>query len=195
VSAERTRDLPQSLPLAANRGPVYLLGTGESVEMAMVTSPVIPAKAGIQGREESGLTLDPRRRGGDENSLPRGEAGASSPTATSPRQQITFEHQWRRALPTCIRACAACTRCRRACARCAAPPPPRSLAPGSRSATASAACSPRRAPSSCRTRRLRAGKYQKGTRLHPSRQTTDERACAESVVTSPTPLRMRFGGR
>ena len=40
VSAER-------LPLAANRGPVYLLGTGESVETPMVTSPVIPAKAGI----------------------------------------------------------------------------------------------------------------------------------------------------
>jgi hypothetical protein len=27
VAAERARDFPQSLPLAANRGPVYLLGT------------------------------------------------------------------------------------------------------------------------------------------------------------------------
>src|SRR5580704_16940531 len=30
VSAERARDFLQSLPLATNRGPVYLLGTGES---------------------------------------------------------------------------------------------------------------------------------------------------------------------
>ena len=36
VSAERARDFPQSLPLATNRGPVYLLGTGESVETPMV---------------------------------------------------------------------------------------------------------------------------------------------------------------
>ena len=35
VSAERARDFPQSLPLAVNRGPVYLLGTGESVETPM----------------------------------------------------------------------------------------------------------------------------------------------------------------
>jgi hypothetical protein len=41
----------------------------------MVTSRVIPAEAGIQWREESGLTLDPRFRGGDDNSLPCGEAG------------------------------------------------------------------------------------------------------------------------
>jgi acetyl-CoA acetyltransferase len=34
VAAERARNLPQSLPLAANRGPVYLLGTGERVESA-----------------------------------------------------------------------------------------------------------------------------------------------------------------
>jgi hypothetical protein len=40
-------------------------------------------------------------------------------------------------------ACTACTHCRRACARCAASPPPKSPAPRSRSATASAACSPR----------------------------------------------------
>jgi hypothetical protein len=44
---EHTRDFPQSLPLAANRGPVYLLGTGESVKTPMVSSPVIPAQAGI----------------------------------------------------------------------------------------------------------------------------------------------------
>jgi hypothetical protein len=38
----------------------------------------------------------------------------------------------------------------------AAPPPPKSPAPGSRSATASAACSPPPARSSCRTRRFEA---------------------------------------
>src|SRR5260370_4864882 len=48
VAAERARDFPQSLPLAANRGPVYLLGTVENVETPMVTSSVIPAKTGIQ---------------------------------------------------------------------------------------------------------------------------------------------------
>jgi acetyl-CoA acetyltransferase len=37
VAAERARDFPQSLPLAANRGPVYLLGTGASVETPMVS--------------------------------------------------------------------------------------------------------------------------------------------------------------
>src|SRR6266699_2802106 len=43
VAAERARDFPQSLPLAANRGPVYFLGTGESVE-PMVTSSSFPRK-------------------------------------------------------------------------------------------------------------------------------------------------------
>jgi hypothetical protein len=43
--------LPAQLVLAANRGPVYLLGTGESVEPPMVSPPVIPAKAGIQDPE------------------------------------------------------------------------------------------------------------------------------------------------
>ena len=38
VAAERARDFPQSLPLAANRGPVYLFGTGESVETPMVSA-------------------------------------------------------------------------------------------------------------------------------------------------------------
>jgi acetyl-CoA acetyltransferase len=47
VAAERDRDFPQSLPLAADRGTVYPLGTGESVETPMVASPVIPETAGI----------------------------------------------------------------------------------------------------------------------------------------------------
>jgi acetyl-CoA acetyltransferase len=45
VSAERARDCPQSFP-GSEQGAVYLLGTGEVVETPMVTSPVIPAKAG-----------------------------------------------------------------------------------------------------------------------------------------------------
>ena len=62
VSAERSKDFPQK--------PVYLLGTGESVETPMVSSPVIPAKA-TRKRESraarvSPVPLDPRFRGGDE---------------------------------------------------------------------------------------------------------------------------------
>jgi len=48
VPAERARDFPESLPLAVNRGPVYLPDTGESVETPMVTSPVIPAKERVK---------------------------------------------------------------------------------------------------------------------------------------------------
>ena len=44
--------------------------------------------------------------------------------------------------------------CRRACARCAAPPPAQIPVPKSRSAMASAACSPPPVRSSCRTSRL-----------------------------------------
>jgi hypothetical protein len=50
--------LPAKLAPGSEQGPVYLIGTGESVETPMVTSPVI------------------RFRGGDDNPLPRGEAGA-----------------------------------------------------------------------------------------------------------------------
>ena len=57
-----------------------------------------------------------------------------------------------------------CTPCRRACARCAAPPPRRSPAPRSRSATASAACSPPPARSLCRTSR-REGVHQREVKL------------------------------
>jgi len=64
VTAQRARDFPQSLPLAANRGPVYLLGTVENVETPMVTSSVIPAKAGIQDRKGfSGPRGPPLSRG------------------------------------------------------------------------------------------------------------------------------------
>jgi hypothetical protein len=39
--------LPAKLAPGSEQGPVYLLGTSESVTTPMVTSPVIPAKAGI----------------------------------------------------------------------------------------------------------------------------------------------------
>ena len=55
VAAERARDFPQK--------PVYLLGTGESVETPMVSPPVIPAKAGIQGAGLQRLPWTPALRG------------------------------------------------------------------------------------------------------------------------------------
>src|SRR6266404_5816023 len=62
VAAERARDFPQCLPLAANRGPVYLLGTGESVEtpmtsqMADFTSARAFRVAGPKAFAEAGIT-------------------------------------------------------------------------------------------------------------------------------------------
>ena len=62
VSAERARDFPKSLPLATNRGPVYLLGTGESVETPMVsqmadfTSSRAFRVAGAKAFAEAGIT-------------------------------------------------------------------------------------------------------------------------------------------
>ena len=62
VSAERARDFPQSSPLAVNRGPVYLLGTGESVETPMVsqledfTSSRAFRVAGPKAFAEAGIT-------------------------------------------------------------------------------------------------------------------------------------------
>jgi thiolase-like protein len=62
VAAERARDFPQSLPLAVNRGPVYLLGTGESVETPMVsqmedfTSSRAVRVAGPKAFAEAGIT-------------------------------------------------------------------------------------------------------------------------------------------
>jgi acetyl-CoA acetyltransferase len=181
VAAERARNFPQSLPLAANRGPVYLLGTGESVETPMVSQmkdftssrafrvagPKAFAEAGITHKDVDHLMIydAPCSLPGasfahlpiygleDLGFVPRGEAGAfiaghNTTPAANCRSTPTAA-----ASPTCIPACTACTHCRRACARCAAPPPRKSPAPRSRSATVSAACSPPRARSSCRTRR------------------------------------------
>jgi acetyl-CoA acetyltransferase len=52
VAAERARDFPQKLAPGNNRGPVYLLGTGESVEMPMVS----------QMEDFTSLARVPRRR-------------------------------------------------------------------------------------------------------------------------------------
>jgi hypothetical protein len=84
VAAERARDFPQSLPVAANRGPVYLLGTSETVETPMVSPPVIPAKAGIQDRQDFSRPLDPRFRGGDDNPCRAARPAPSSPGNTAP---------------------------------------------------------------------------------------------------------------
>jgi len=62
VAAERARDFPQSLPLAVNRGPLYLLGTGESGEKPMgsqmedFTSSRAFRVAGPKAFAEAGIT-------------------------------------------------------------------------------------------------------------------------------------------
>src|SRR3954447_23843332 len=71
----------------------------------------------------------------------------SSPTATPAPAASCRSTPMAAASATCIRACTACTRCRKASGRCAASPPPRCRVRKSRSATASAACSPRQVPS------------------------------------------------
>jgi hypothetical protein len=73
--------------------------------------------------------------------LPSGEAGRFiAGHITPPPAAGCRSTPMAAVFPTCIPACTASTPCRRACARCAAPPPPKSPTPGSRSATASAAC-------------------------------------------------------
>src|SRR5467141_238483 len=95
VTAQRARDFPQSLPLAANRGPVYLLGTGESVETPMVSQmadftssrafrvagPTAFAEAGITHKDVDHLMIYdafahlPIYGLEDLGFVPRGEAG------------------------------------------------------------------------------------------------------------------------
>jgi acetyl-CoA acetyltransferase len=154
VSAERARDFPQK--------PVYLLGTGESVETPMVsqmedfTSSRAFRVAGIKAFAEAGIThkdIDhlmiydafahlPIYGLEDLGFVPRGEAGAfiaehnTAPAASCRSTPTAAVFRIR------IPACTACMHCRRACARCAAPPPPTSPAPKSRSATVSAVRSP-----------------------------------------------------
>jgi acetyl-CoA acetyltransferase len=125
VAAERARDYPQK--------PVYLLGTGESVETPMVSQmadftssrafrvagPTAFAEAGITHSDVDHLMIYdafahlPIYGLEDLGFVPRGEAGAFIAERNTA--------------------------------------PPRSPMPRSRSAMASAACSPPPAPSSCRT--------------------------------------------
>src|ERR1700744_2255201 len=76
---------------------------------------------------------------------------SSSPTATRGPAASCRSTPMAAGSAICIPACTACTRCRKACARCAALHRHRCRARKSRSATASAACSRRQAPSSLRT--------------------------------------------
>jgi acetyl-CoA acetyltransferase len=161
VAAERARDFPQK--------PVRFLGTGESVETPMVsqmedfTSSRAFRIAGAKAFAEAGIThndVDHLMIYDAPCSLPgasfahmpiygledlgfvgRGEAGAFiAERNTAPRGKLPLNTNGGDL--SCIPACAACTHCRRACARCAASPRLRSPMPRSRSATASAACSP-----------------------------------------------------
>ena len=167
TSAERAKDFPTK--------PVYILGTGESVETPMVsqmkdfTSSSAFRVSGAKAFAEAGITHSdvdhlmiydafahlPIYGLEDLGFVGRGEGGAVHRRAQHrPRRQIANVTPTAAASPTCIPACTACTPCRKACARCAASRQPKSLAPRSRSATVSAACSPPLARSSCRTRGL-----------------------------------------
>ncbi len=165
VAAERAKDFPQK--------PVYLLGTGESVETPMVsqmedfTSSRAFRVAGAKAFAEAGITHNdvdhlmiydafahlPIYGLEDLGFVPRGEAGTFIAERNTAPAVSCRSTPMAATSPTCT---PACTHCRRACARCAALPRPRSPMPRSRSATVSAACSPRPAPSSCRTSRLKA---------------------------------------
>ena len=144
VAAERARDFPQSLPLAANRGPVYLLGTGESVETPMVSQmedftssrafrvagPKAFAEAGITHSDVDHLMIYDARcslPGASFAHLPiygledwalcrRARPEPSSPGITPRPAADCRSTPMAAASPTCIRACTVCTRCRRACA-------------------------------------------------------------------------------
>lgn len=66
VAAERARDFPARLAPGPNRGPVCLVGTGESVETPMVSPTRHSCESRNLGRQSSSGCLDPRFRGGDE---------------------------------------------------------------------------------------------------------------------------------
>jgi acetyl-CoA acetyltransferase len=162
VAAERARDFPQK--------PVYLLGTGESVETPMVshmadfTSSRAFRVAGAKAFTEAGITHNdvdhlmiydaPCSLPGasfahlpiygleDLGFVPRGEAGAFIAERNTAPPANCRSTPMAAAFLHAFRHVRQCTHCRRACARCAAPPRLRSPAPRSRSAMVSAACSP-----------------------------------------------------
>ena len=172
VAAERARDFPQSLPLAANRGPVYLLGTGESVETPMVsqmedfTSSRAFRVAGPKAFAEAGITHSdvdhlmiydafahlPIYGLEDLGFVPRGEAGTyiaernTAPGGKLPLNTngggLSYMHSGMYALQESVRQMRGTA-------------PPRSPMPRSRSAMVSAACSPPPAQSSWPTGRRR----------------------------------------
>jgi acetyl-CoA acetyltransferase len=143
VAAERARDFPQK--------PVYLLGTGESVETPMVsqmedfTSSRAFRVAGPKAFAEAAITHNdvdhlmiydafahlPIYGLEDLGFVPRGEAGTfiaernTAPGGKLPLNTngggLSYMHSGMYGM------------CRRACARCAAPPPPKPRAPRSRS--------------------------------------------------------------
>ncbi len=111
VSAERAKDFPQK--------PVYLLGTGESVETPMVsqmedfTSSRAFRVAGAKAFAEAGITHKRRRPSDDLRRLcasadlrPRGSGLCAARRGRRlhrraqhrPRRQIAAQHQWRRPL-------------------------------------------------------------------------------------------------
>ena len=117
VSAERARDFPHSLPLATNRGPVYLPGTGRSAEtpdvtqMANFTLSRAFRLSGAKAFAEAGITHNdvdhlmiydafahlPIYGLEDLGFVPRGEAGAFiAERNTAPG--VPAQHQWRRPL-------------------------------------------------------------------------------------------------
>ena len=161
TAADRAKDFPQK--------PVYLLGTGESVETPMVsqmedfTSSRAFRVAGPGAFEEAGI------KHGDVDHLMIYDAFAHLPIygledlgfcnkveaaafigarRCAGREAAPLSTPMAAGSATCTRACTACTPCRRACARCAASPRRKCRAPKSPSATASAARSPPAARSS-----------------------------------------------
>jgi len=141
VSAERARDFPQK--------PVYLLGTGESVETPMVTSPDHSRETGKLGPQglsrrfwtpaSAGVTIVHCHAARPAPSLPRAISLLAASRRATPMAAAS---------PTCIPACTACTQ--ESVRQMRGSAPRRSPALGSRSAMVSAACSLRQARSSCR---------------------------------------------
>ena len=164
TSADRAKDFPNK--------PVYILGTGESVETPMVSQmetftssrafrvagPTAFREAGIAHKDVDHLMIYdafahlPLFGLDDLGFVPHEETGTFIADRNTRPAASCRSTPMAAACPTCIPACTACTRCRRACARCAASRRRRSRTRRSRSATVSAACSPRRARSSLRTR-------------------------------------------
>jgi acetyl-CoA acetyltransferase len=188
VSAERARDFPQK--------PVYLLGTGESVETPMVSQmedftssrafrvagPTAFAEAGITHNDVDHLMIydAPCSLPGasfahlpiygleDLGFVPRGEAGALiAGHNTAPGGKLPLNTNGG-GLSYMHFGMYACTHCRRACARCAASPRRKSPTPRSRSVTELAACSPPPAPSSCRMSRRNQAQQHIGNAQLPS---------------------------